>query len=266
MNRQEAFRHLSGYWAEVGRAEKQPPLSGDRRVVVKVVNENLPTINKVLRGLGPDMRLIRASKVSHHLAAWPLVARALEILRTWDEMAAARQAVGVPVLPMSLLDPVISEVALPLWEAEKYRQAVNDAATNLNSYAQTRIGRHDISDKDLMGQALSEKEPEAGKARLRCPGSPNSETVRSQQEGARAFAIGTFQAIRNPAHHLPGDWNPVTAFHHLTALSQVTHWFRHWDVVEYSPPPPDYSVISAALEQYVKAQTQARPALTPPRE
>jgi hypothetical protein len=50
---------------------------------------------------------------------------------------------------MSALDPVVSEAALPLWLAGKYRQAVNDAATSLNSFAQARIGRHDISDKDL---------------------------------------------------------------------------------------------------------------------
>lgn len=111
-----------------------------------------------------------------------------------------------------------------------------DAATSLNKFAQDRIGRHDISDKNLMGEAFSDKNPEEGKARLRCPGNHASEAVRSQQEGARSFAIGTFQAIRNPAHHLTGDWNPVTAFHHLTALSQVAHCFREWNVAQYVPP------------------------------
>ena len=113
---------------------------------------------------------------------------------------------------------MISEVALPLWEANKFRQAVNDAATNLNLFAQRRLGRYDISDKDLMGQAFSDKEPDKGKARLRCPGSLASEP--SDPAGGRpSFAIGTFQAIRNPAHHLSGGWNPVDAFHHLAALS-----------------------------------------------
>jgi hypothetical protein len=87
---------------------------------------------------------------------------------------------------------------------------------------------------------------------------------RSQQEGARAFAIGTFQAIRNPAHHLTGDWNPVTAFHHLTALSQIAHWFREWNIERYIPPPPDFGAIrigtvqSASLMQPVnRSQTPA---------
>ena len=116
-----------------------------------------------------------------------------------------------------------------------------------------------------MGQAFSDKDPEPGKSRLRCPVSPASETVKSQQEGARAFAIGTFQAVRNPASHLTGDWNPVTAFHHLAALSQVAHYFRDWDVVRYVPPPPDYSaIIAAAQARTIRPAAQARtPAARP---
>jgi hypothetical protein len=141
---------------------------------------------------------------------------------------------------------------------------VSDAATSLNRFAQDRPGRHDISDKDLMGQVFSDKEPEEGKARLRCPGTPTARPFRSQQEGAQAFAIGTFQAIRNPAHHLTGDWNPVTAFHYLTALSQIAHWFCEWNIERYFPPPPDLGAIrigtvqSASLMQPVnRSQTPA---------
>lgn len=182
-------------------------------------------------------------------------------------MVFLQERAGEPILPLRMLDPVVSEAALSLWVPGKYRQAVNDAATSLNSFAQARIGRHDISDKDLMAQAFCDKDPERGKARLRCPGNPQSETVRSQQEGARAFAIGTFQAIRNPAHHLTGDWNPVTAFHHLVALSQVADWFRHWDVARWIQPLPDHSVIiNAALRDIIAAQEKSRPALPPPAE
>ena len=150
-----------------------------------------------------------------------------------------RQEGGDPALPLMMLDPVIADAALPLWAVGKYRQAVNDAATNLNLFAQQQLGRRDIlpDGKSLMAEAFSDKPPEEGKARLRCyrAGRP-LESVHSQQEGARAFAIGTFQAIRNPAHHVTGDWNPVLAFHHLAALSQVAHYFRDWKVVTYLPP------------------------------
>lgn len=264
MNREEAFQQVTEYWALVKKGEKQPPLSGDRRAVMRDVNRKLPAVNKILHSLAPDLQPVRASRVSEHLAAWPLVERVLRVFGSWEAMSSSQQLAGQPVLPMSALDPVVSEVALPLWLAGKYRQAVNDAATSLCSFAQARIGRHDISDKDLMAQAFSDKEPEAGKSRLRCPGNPERETVRSQQEGARAFSIGTFQAIRNPAHHVTGDWNPVLAFHHLAALSQVAYWFRNWDIARYTPPPPDYGAGSAVLAEYLRTQAQSQRPVTPP--
>jgi Protein of unknown function (Hypoth_ymh) len=268
MDRDEAFRHLTDYWAMVGQAQREPPLSRERRAAVKALNQRLMTVNRVLRSLGPDLALIQARSLREHVAGWPRLFRGLGLLGGWQEMTVLQWTAGGPALPLKLLDSVVSEVALPLWEAGKYRQAVSDAATNLNIYAQNRIGRHDISDKDLMGQAFSDKDPELGKSRLRCPGNPANETVKAQQEGARAIAIGVFQAIRNPAHHLPGDWNPITAFHHLVMLSQVAHWFRDWEVVWYVQPMPDLSTIieapdNPALTQLIKTMTRTQ-ALSPP--
>lgn len=115
-----------------------------------------------------------------------------------------------------------------------------------------------------MAQAFSEKDPEEGKARLRCTGNLESETVRSQMEGARAFAIGTFQAIRNPAHHIAGDWHAALAFHHLAALSQVAYWFRNWDIARYIAPTPDYSTIYAIIAESRRAQAQTQRPVVPP--
>lgn len=253
MNRDAAVDQLGEYLKLVNRARELPVLTKDRRAALKAANEHLPTVNYILSNLAPDIPLIGATSVADHAAALPRLQRAVGLLSGWGEMAVHQWPGGGPAFPLKLLDPVISEVALPLWEANKFRQAVNDAATNLNLFAQRRLGRYDISDKDLMGQAFSDKEPDKGKARLRCPGSLASETVRSQQEGARAFAIGTFQAIRNPAHHLSGGWNPVDAFHHLAALSQVAHYFRHWNIKRYVPPPPDFKELNAALAKIALA-------------
>lgn len=264
MDREAAFRKLAEYWELIGKAQKLPMLSRERRDTLKAVNALLSEVNGILSRLAPDLPLIRAQSLNEHLNSWPLLHRALDIINGWRHLSDHQWTGGGPALPMQLLDPVIREVALPLWEAGKYRQAVNDAATNLNNFAQGRLGRYDISDKALMEQAFSDSEPEKGKSRLRCPGNSASETVRAQQAGARAFATGTFQAIRNPAHHLPGDWNPVTAFHHLVALSQVAHYFGDWEIRQYVAPPPEYSSINAALEQYMKTQAQTRRELTPP--
>jgi len=94
-----------------------------------------------------------------------------------------------------------------------------------------------------MAQAFSTKEPERGKNRLRCPGHSKRETVRSQQEGAVAFASGCMQLIRNPAHHMTGDWNPVTAFEHLAALSIIARQIDGWYLEKYVPPV-DFSSVT----------------------
>ena len=94
--------------------------------------------------------------------------------------------------------------------------------------------------------------------RLRCPATQTTRRSRARKEGARAFAIGTFQAIRNPAHYLTGDGNLVTAFHHLVALSQVAHWFRSWNIAQYVPPLPDLSATQNAQANSVRAQAPRR--------
>jgi hypothetical protein len=220
--------------------------SGERSDAVEALNRKLPAVNQILRDLTPDHPLISASDLGQHRSALAILDKGEAILSAWEMLDQARIGES-PALPLMMLDPVIIDAALPLWAVGKYRQAVNDAAMNLNLFAQQQLGRRDISDKKLMAEAFSDNPPpEAGKARLRCyrAGRP-MESVHSQQEGARAFAIGTFQAIRNPAHHVPGDWNPLTAFHHLAALSQVAHYFRDWKVVTYSPPPPDLSKLAS---------------------
>jgi hypothetical protein len=260
MNREEAVRSITEYWALVEKASELPFLSQDRRVVMRDVNKRLPAVNQVLSSLAPDTRAIKASSVREHLGARPRVSRALEIIASWGKMESAQHAADEPVLPISQLDPVIGGVALPLWNVGKYRQAVNDAATNLNQFAQSRLGRYDISDRELMAQAFSDKDPEKGKARLRCPAVRGSETITSLQDGAKLISMGAFQAIRNPAHHLSGDWSPVTAFHYLAVLSQVAYWFRNWDVAKYVPPAPNLNVTSIALSDYMQSQARARQA------
>lgn len=245
MDRDKASTVLADYWQAVVDAGRTRWLSPDRSVAISALNGKLPAVNQILRELAPDLPLISATDLGKHRSARVVLDKAEAILRAWERLDQARLSES-PALPLMMLDPVIAKPALPLWEVGKYRQAVNDAATHLNLFAQQVLGRRDISDKSLMGEAFSEKRPEEGKARLRCYrlGRP-METVQAQQDGARAFAIGTFQAIRNPAHHATGDWNPLTAFHHLVALSQVAHYFREWKVESYIPPPPDWAKLNS---------------------
>ena len=79
-----------------------------------------------------------------------------------------------------MLDSVIADAALPLWEVGKYRQAVNDAATSLNQFAQAQLGRRDISDRKLMAEALSDAPPKPGEPRLRCYPARRATRVRAR--------------------------------------------------------------------------------------
>jgi Protein of unknown function (Hypoth_ymh) len=143
-----------------------------------------------------------------------------------------------PVLPIDLLDPVVFRAAISHWDAGHYRNAVGDAAIAVNRFAQQRVGRNDISDRDLMSHAFSDDDPKPGEKRLRCPGDSKTESVRSQQQGSKLFAMGCYAAFRNPANHLSGDCNPVTAFQHLAAFSIVAGWVRNWRIESYVPPIP----------------------------
>jgi hypothetical protein len=248
VNREDVFRQLCDYWSEASAAQKLPRFVGQRGPVLAVLNKKLNTIDLILRELAPDLPLIRAHTIAQHGATWPHINRALAVINVGRELDEHQWTGGGPAFPLSLLDPVISEVSIPLWEANKFRQAVNDAATSLNKFAQDQLGRHDIYDSKLMNEAFSDDPPKPGKPRLRCPGDHRLVTVRDQQAGARQLANGAFLAIRNPAHHMTGDWNPATAFHHLTILSHVAHYFRDWNVIEYVPPPPDMSALMAAYQ------------------
>ncbi len=257
MNRETAVRHLSDYCALVKKAQRLPVLSKERRTTMKAVNEQVDLVNHCLRNIAPDFEPINAYYLPAHASSGlPRAYRALELIEAWGKMASGEWTAGGPALPLAVLEPVISSAAKHLWDTGKYRLAVAEAASGLSYLTQCRTGRHDISDKDLMAQAFSEKDPEEGKPRLRCPGDHGSITVRSMQQGALLMSQGCFQAIRNPAHHLSGDWNPVTAAEHLAVLSVVARWVRDWDLVRYVPPVPDYGTIRAAIE------AQSRPALT----
>jgi hypothetical protein len=254
VNREDAFRQLCDYRSQASAAQKLPRFAGQRGPVLVVLDKKLITVNLILRELAPDLPLISARTIAQHGATWPHLNRALAIIDVGREMEEHQWAGRGPAFPLSLLDPVISEVAIPLWEADKFRQAVSDAATSLNKFAQDQLSRHDVYDSKLMTEAFSDDPPKSGKPRLRCPGDHRLVTVKDQQAGARQLANGAFLAIRNPAHHMIGDWNPATAFHHLTILSHVAHYFRDWDVVEYVPPPPDINALMAAYQaQTVKS-------------
>lgn len=234
MDYEKADDDLRDYLDHLAQCEKTPPFSQERRKALGKLNVLAWSVNRILSNLSPDHGQISAKSMNSHKAAKRMVERATQLI------GASQRAMEEPGLPIEAFEGIISHTAREHWEAGRYRNAVRDAATRVNSYTQQRIGRHDISDKDLMAQAFSEKPPEPGAPRLWCPGNKASLTVRSQQEGAKLFAMGAFAAIRNPAHHLTGEWLPAIAFEYLAAFSIVARWVRCWDVVCHPDDVADF--------------------------
>ncbi|MGO9140324.1 MAG: TIGR02391 family protein [Streptosporangiaceae bacterium] len=244
MNRDMARDMLAKYVERVELAQSQSGWSKERRATMKGVNAIRDMVNFYLRDLLPDYEPVSGTFLNDHLRTLPRVRRAIALLEVWQEMASGQDDERFPaVLQLDRMDWVVSSAAIPMWEAEKYRQAVSDAATRLNAFTQNRLGRHDISDSALMAEAFSLSDPQEGKPRLRCPGDQSSVTGRSMQQGALQMSQGCFQAIRNPAVHLDGGWNPITAAEYLAVLSVVARWVRHWNVIQYVPPLPDLSLL-----------------------
>jgi hypothetical protein len=230
---------LRDYRLQLKRARANRVMSAEGRAAKRAANQMLPKVNAVLTALVPDTAPIRAMHLWQHEASLHRVDQAEAVLADWDTMCNDENGEVVQFgLPLNALDVVVLEGARYDWDHGHWRQAVANAAGQLNKFAQDRLGVHDISDGDLMSQAFSDKEPKEGRPRLRCPGNQESMTVQSMQHGAQLFAMGAFQAIRNPAVHWTRDGNPAMAGEQLAALSIVARWVRYWDVVVYQAPVP----------------------------
>lgn len=179
----------------------------------------------------PDAQIISTESVRTLRAAIPVIRRAQALLGASYQVETDPHPEAGPAMPLRALHMPVFVVARRHWDAGHYRNAVGDAAEAVSKLTQRRLSRNDISGAKLMGEAFSDKAAEPGKPRLRCPGDPASETVRAQQDGAKLFAMGCFEALRDPAIHTSGDWNPVTAYEDLAALSIVSRWVTTWDVI-----------------------------------
>ena len=119
----------------------------------------------------------------------------LGILDDMDEWAVRLQP-EAPSLPADQFHPWVWDAAQTFWKSKHYRAAVDAAATAINEHTQTKVGRRDISDNDLMNQAFTER-PKAGQVYLRLPGdATNDQTLRSRNNALRPFAESCFAGIR----------------------------------------------------------------------
>lgn len=178
-------------------------------------------LDRVVPGWRGDIKKKDRQKWSVHYEA---SVRAREALLRADEV---RKNLGenAPELSAAKLHPWIWSGAKSLWHSGHYRESVEGAIKKLNAETQNKVGRRDVSETDLFKQAFSLDEPKAGRSRLRRMKDDGSDTYKSVQRGAMAFAEGVFAGIRNPlSHEADQELSEQEALEYLAALSVLARW------------------------------------------
>ncbi|MFC8807990.1 TIGR02391 family protein [Streptomyces anthocyanicus] len=202
------------------RAVRDRPID-ETREPRKHLFEAEPTVTKILRSLDPEMlqvTVLTKDAWAGLQIATDEVQRGLGIVKDMDEWV-IRLAPDAPSLPADQFHPWVWDAARTFWESRHYRAAVHAAATSINAHLQNKLGRRDLSDAKLVAEALSDKPPESGKARLRVPGDKADTAVQTRQRGALQLGQGAYSALRNPAAHETGDLTEQEALEQLATFS-----------------------------------------------
>ncbi|MHB1008294.1 MAG: TIGR02391 family protein [Propionibacteriaceae bacterium] len=141
--------------------------------------------------------------------------------------AEVREGLGenAPELSAAELHAWVWSGAKSLWQSGHFREAVEGAIKKLNAETQNKLGRRDVSETDLFKQAYSVDSAAPGKGRLRRMAPDASDTYKSVQRGAMAFAEGVFAGIRNPlSHEADQELSEQEALEYLAALSVLARW------------------------------------------
>ena len=143
-----------------------------------------------------------------------------------------------PSMSADRLHPWVWDAARTFWEATEYVVAVGQAAKSISAHTRKKTGCP-LSDGELMLQVWSNDAPKPGRPRLRLPGDQQTDTWRSQQQGARSLAQACYAGIRNVAahEHDPG-WSEQVALEYLSCLSVLARWIDEATLMA-DPRPAD---------------------------
>lgn len=186
MDYEQAEADLGNYIRHVSECQELPVLTKERRAGLKSLNIEAIRINRILAGLTPDHALISGSSLASHQAAVPVVQRAQALIVDSYRTLESRNDLDPAVAALRMLHPLVYTPARAHWEADHYRSVVSDAATNVSQYAQWRLGRYDISEKDLMCQAFTDKPP--SRASL-VSAAPATQRARPSSPTAGSYAV-----------------------------------------------------------------------------
>lgn len=122
-----------------------------------------------------------------------------------EGLAARAAALACPTIDAVLLHPLVWAASQRLWNDGHVRLAVAAAAEAVTGPMKQLTGRNDAPDTSLWQQAFSKEQPEPGKPRLRWPGDPTDQDMKTMNDGLRQYSAGVNMVIRNPATHVQED-------------------------------------------------------------
>jgi hypothetical protein len=206
---------------------------GDASELRRRLFEAEPTVLKILRRLDPllsEAEVLTEDEWAGLNINSNQIRRGIGVLADMDEWA-VRLAPDAPSLPADQFHPWVWDAARTFWESNHYRAAVHAAATSINAHLQDKLGRRDLSDAKLIQEALSDKDPEPGKPRLRIPGDQKDPGVQTRQRGALQLGQGAYFALRNPAAHETGDLTEQEGLEQLATFSVLARLIHACHVV-----------------------------------
>lgn len=136
-----------------------------------------------------------------------------------DDLIARAEAEAPPKVGVAGMHPLVWGAAKGLWRDGHYKQAVHTAADAVVQHARSITGRRDGSDTSLWQQLFSSEAPKPGSPRLRWPGNPSDQTVKTMNDGLQRFAPGVQMVVRNTASHGQDEMSEQEAAERLATLS-----------------------------------------------
>ena len=126
-----------------------------------------------------------------------------------------------------------------LWATGHYREALQAAATAVESQVQGKTGVHKLAGADLLRKVFNVDDPKPGEPRLRLDYPTSGLSWRSAHEGAANFGAGCMMAIRNIVSHNLAVPDEADALEQLAALSVLAKWVDRARVEESPPSAED---------------------------
>jgi hypothetical protein len=161
-----------------------------------------------------------------HQAAMSGVREALgELKAIAEDIRAHIEPVDIAGPDPAAFHPWVVDAAGRLWQDGHRRQAVQSAASAVETWLRTKVDAHGGSISSIVATAFSTKPPEPGAPRLRFTdiGPEGSDVWKNAHEGAGAFGRGCFMRIRNLYTHNDGA-DEHADIEALASLSLLARW------------------------------------------